>query len=152
MSLEERIRELVDKANRKMESDEKMRESVKNLTKTFNVVLTGETPEQNENYSFRLENARISDLKTEAAEKADVTLKCSIENMVKLLDGDLRPMKAYVTKKISISGSIQDLMVLKKFFRNPRTYGGSAKPRILYIITSRDRACFIGHDVPPWHG
>lgn len=116
MVLEERVRHLVDKANSKMASDEKMRNDVKDLKKVFNVVLTGETPEQNENYSFKLENAQITDFKTETVENADVTLKCSIENMTKLLDGDLRPMKAYVTKKLSLSGNIKDLMILKKFF------------------------------------
>lgn len=117
MVLEERVRHLVDKANAKMASDEKMRKDVINLKKTFNVILTGETPGADENYSFRLENAEIVDFKCEPVEKADVTLKCSTANMVKLLDGDLRPMKAYVTKKISISGNIQDLLILRKFFR-----------------------------------
>lgn len=116
MVLEERIRHLVDKANDKIATDEKMRNEVQPLKKTFNLQLTGETPEQNENYSFRLEDGKVIDFKTEAIEGADVTLSCSIENMVKLLDGDLRPMKAYITKKITITGKIHDLMVLKKFF------------------------------------
>ena len=110
MTMEPRIRELVDKVNRKIESDEKMREEIKDLKKTVNIDL-GE-----EQYSFRFEDCKVSDFKCEPIPEADVTLSASVENMTKLLDGDLRPMKAYITKKITIKGKIQDLMFLKKFF------------------------------------
>ncbi len=110
MTMEPRIRELVDKVNRKLESDEKMREEVKDLKKSINVDL-GE-----EHYSFRFEDCKVFDFKCELIEGADVTLAATVENMTKLLDGDLRPMKAYITKKITIKGKIQDLMFLKKFF------------------------------------
>ena len=110
MTMEARIQHLVDKANNKLETDEKMREEVKDLKKTFNIDL------EEEFYSFRLEDAKILDFKPELVENPDVTLKASIENMTKLLDGDLRPMKAYITKKLVVKGNIQDLMFLKKFF------------------------------------
>ena len=32
------------------------------------------------------------------------------------MNGTLRPMKAYVLKKIKIKGKLDDLMFLKKFF------------------------------------
>ena len=110
MTMEPRIRELVDKVNKKLEEDEKMREEVKDLKKSFNIDL-GE-----EQYSFRFEDCKVFDFKCEPIPEADVTLSSSVENMTKLLDGDLRPMKAYVTRKIVVKGKIQDLMFLKKFF------------------------------------
>ena len=110
MTMEPRIKELVDKVNAKLDKDEGMRNEVKDITKTFNIDL------ETEKYSFKMENAKISDFKAEALETADVTLITSVENMTKLLDGDLRPMKAYITKKVQIKGKFQDLMFLKKFF------------------------------------
>jgi len=110
MTMEPRIRELVDKINRKIENDEEIQNEVKDLKKTVNIDL-GE-----EQYSFKFEDSKVTDFKCEPIEEADVTLTSTVENMTKLLDGDLRPMKAYITRKIVIKGKIQDLMFLKKFF------------------------------------
>ena len=38
------------------------------------------------------------------------------EYLQELIDGTLRPMKAYVTKKIRIKGKIEDIMHLKALF------------------------------------
>ena len=110
MTMEEQLKGLVDKFNKKMAEDEKTRDEVKHLKKTVNIDLDTEI------YSFRLENAEITDFKAEPIEGADVIITSTPENLQKLLDGDLRPMRAYLTKKITIKGKIQDLMFLKKFF------------------------------------
>ncbi len=109
MTMEEQIKGLIDKFNSKMSKDEKTRDEIKHLTKTFNIDL------ETEKYSFKLENAEMFDFKNEATADADVTIISTPENLQKLIDGDLRPMRAYLTKKIKIEGKIQDLMFLKKF-------------------------------------
>ncbi len=108
--MESRIQELIDKCNRKMAENENMRKEVESLKKTFNFDLG------TERYSMKLENAVIGDFKPEFAENADVVVTTTVEYFQQLLDGDLRPMRAYVTKKVTIKGKIQDLMFLKKFF------------------------------------
>lgn len=110
MTMETQLQGLVDKFNDKMATDEKTRDEIKHLKKTVNIDL------DTEKYSFRLEDAVISDFKNEIIENADITVTSSPENLQKMLDGDLRPMRAYITKKIKIEGKIQDLMFLKKFF------------------------------------
>ena len=110
MTMEEAIQSLIDKFHRKMEKDEKAKEEIMPLKKTVNIDLG------TEHYSLRLENASIEDFKPELLSDADVTLITDPESLQGLIDGTLRPMKAYVTKKISIKGKIQDLMFLKKFF------------------------------------
>ena len=110
MTMEEQLRGLVDKFNKKMAEDEKTRDEVKHLKKTVNIALA------TEKYSFKLENAEIFDFSCTALEEADVIITSTPENLQKLLDKELRPMRAYLTKKITIKGKIQDLMFLKKFF------------------------------------
>ena len=110
MTMEEQLRGLVDKFNKKMAEDEKTRDEVKHLKKTVNIDL------ETEKYSLKLEDAKMFDFKAEIIEDADVVVTSTPENFQKLLDGDLRPMRAYLTKKITIKGKIQDLMFLKKFF------------------------------------
>ena len=110
MTMEEQLRALVDKFNNKMSEDEETRKEVEHIKKTANIDL------DTEKYSFKVENAQISDFKCEPIENADITLTSTPENLQKMLDGELRPMRAYLTKKIKIEGKIQDIMFLKKFF------------------------------------
>jgi putative sterol carrier protein len=110
MTMHDQIQTLIDKFHRKMEKDEEARKEIEPITKTFNIDLG------TEQYSMKLENAQIKDFKDSALEDADVTLTTTPENLQALIDSTLRPMKAYVTKKISLKGKIQDVMFLKKFF------------------------------------
>jgi putative sterol carrier protein len=110
MTMEASIQTLIDKFGRKMENDEHARAEIMHLKKTFNIDLG------TEQYSMRLENSQIIDFKPQMADGADVTLTTTPESLQSLIDGTLRPMKAYITKKITIKGHIQDLMFLKKFF------------------------------------
>ena len=110
MTVEETIQDLIRRFTRKMTEDKEMRAEIKPLVKTFNLDLT------TEQYSFRLENAEISDYRKELLEGADVTITTTPKYFQALVDGDLRPMRAYVMKKIAVKGKIKDLMFLKKFF------------------------------------
>lgn len=108
MTLEAQIQSFVDKINNKLK-DEAVKSEVKDIKKSLCIDL-GE-----EKYSMRLENAEVLDYKAEGIDGADITLIATPENMEKLLNGDLKPMRAYLTKKVVIKGKIDDLMFLKKF-------------------------------------
>jgi putative sterol carrier protein len=110
MSMQDSIQTLIDKFHSKMEKDEKAKAEIAPLKKTFNIDLG------TEHYSMKLEDARITDFGPTVIDGADVTLITTPESLQALIDGTLRPMKAYVTKKISVQGKIQDLLFLKKFF------------------------------------
>lgn len=110
MSMHDQIQDLIDKFHRKMEKDEEARNDVMPLKKTININL------ETEFYSMKLENAKISDFKDSLADGADLTVLSTPESLAALISGELRPMKAYITKKIKVLGNIQDLMFLKKLF------------------------------------
>ncbi len=110
MTMEASIQELINKFHRKMEKDPEVRKEVEPLTKTFNIDLGSET------YSMKLKNAQIYDFVPMLLQEADVTLTTTPENLQGLIDGTLRPMRAFVLKKIQIKGKLDDLMFLKKFF------------------------------------
>ncbi|MDR3206407.1 MAG: SCP2 sterol-binding domain-containing protein [Candidatus Methanoplasma sp.] len=110
MSAQESIQNLIDKFHRRMQSDEAARAEVEPVKKTFNIDLGTES------YSMRLENACISEFAPGMTADADVTLVTTPESLQGLIDGTLRPMRAYITKKIAVKGHIQDLLFLKKLF------------------------------------
>ncbi len=110
MTMEPQIQSLIDRFAQKMEKDEEARKDVEPLIKTVNIDLG------TEQYSMKLEHAAISEFKPELRPEADLLLTTTPENLQAIIDGELRPMRAYITKKITIKGKIQDLMFLKKFF------------------------------------
>ena len=110
MTMEKELQALIDKFHRKVESDPELKKELMPIKKTLNINL-GE-----EKYSMKVENAHISEFKPELLERSDLTLETTVENLRALMNGTLRPMKAYVLKKIKVKGKLDDLMFLKKFF------------------------------------
>jgi len=110
MSMQPQIQELIDKFHRKMNDDPKMKEEIEPLVKTFNIDLGTEA------YSMKLKNAQIYDFVPVLLQEADVTMITTPEHLQALIDGTLRPMRAFVLKKVQVKGKIDDLMFLKKFF------------------------------------
>jgi len=110
MTMQFKIQEMIDKFHRKMEKDEGVRKQVESIRKTLNIDL------DSEKYSLVLNHAEIQDFKEGLLDEADITLISTPENLTALINGELRPMKAYVTKKITIKGKFEDLLYLKKLF------------------------------------
>lgn len=109
-SMHDEIQILIDKFDKKVATDEAFKKSVEPLKKTVNIDLKTEA------YSFRLEDAKVVWFKDELAETSDVKIISTPESLTAMIHGELRPMKAYFSKKIQIEGNIQDLMFLTKMF------------------------------------
>ena len=109
MTNEEIIQKMIDKFHRKMAKDEKARAEVEPIEKTMNVDLGEET------FRLKVAHAQVVEFEKGAYDEADMFLKTKPEYLQQLVDGTLRPMRAYVTKKVVIKGKIEDLLYLKKF-------------------------------------
>lgn len=110
MSMQQEIQAVIDRFHKKMEKDLELKKDVQHLVKVFNLDLGDES------YTLRLKDARIYAFEEGLDENADVTVITTPDNLRGLIDGTLRPMRAYVLKKIQIKGKIDDLMFLKKLF------------------------------------
>ena len=110
LTTREIIQMMIDKFHRRMAKDEKARSEVEPIEKTFNVDLGEET------YHMRLKNAQVIEFEEGLLDEADILLRTTPEHLRQLVEGTLRPMRAYVTKKITVKGKIEDILHLKKFF------------------------------------
>jgi len=110
MTMRPTIEEMIGKFRQRMESDENARKEVEPIHKTINIDLGSEF------YSMVLDNAEIKEFKEELTDGVDITLITTPEHLQALIDGDLRPMRAYLTGKIKVKGKLQDVMHLKKLF------------------------------------
>jgi len=110
MTMNGAIQEMIDKFHRKVEKDEKLREKLSGVVKTLNIDL------ETESYSMRLDNAQIVDFKEGMVDVADILFKTTPENLQAMIDGTLRPMRAYITRKFTVKGKLEDVMYLKSLF------------------------------------
>jgi putative sterol carrier protein len=109
--VEEFINEMIRKFNEKAASDPKFEAELKGLKKLVQVIVTdGNT------FHFTLENARVGPLSKGPTQGADITIIGSTETYNQLRSGELRPMKAYVTRKLQVKGTLEDILRLRKFF------------------------------------
>jgi len=110
MTMKDSIQEMIDKFHRKVEKDENVRKKLSGVVKIVNIDLG------TEDYSLKLDNAQISDYKEGMVDDADILFTSTPENLQALIDGTLRPMKAYLTKRFTVKGKLEDLMYLKSLF------------------------------------
>ncbi len=109
--MQQEIQAVIDRFHRKMEKDPEVRKEVEPLEKVFNLDLG-----DGESYVLKLKDAHIYHFEPGMEPEADVTVTTTPENLQGLIDGTLRPMRAYVLKKIQVKGKIDDLLFLKKLF------------------------------------
>lgn len=110
MTMENEIQNVIDRFHEKMENDPELKKNIEPLTKVFALDLGDES------YTLKLKDARIYSFEPGLASDADVTMTTTPENLSALIDGTLRPMRAYALKKVRIKGRLDDLMFLKKLF------------------------------------
>ena len=107
--MEDKLQEMIDKFNNRIEKDEKLRKNLEGIERKIMLIITdGDT------YNFELRDLKLSPLSKGEIPDADVTITTDTETMTGLLDGTIKPMKAYATKKISFKASVRDMLLLKK--------------------------------------
>ncbi|MDR0198529.1 MAG: SCP2 sterol-binding domain-containing protein [Methanomassiliicoccaceae archaeon] len=110
MTMYDAIQEMIDKFHARAEKDAKLRDKLDGVVKTMNLDLGDET------YSMKLDSAKITDYREGTVDGADILFISTPENLQALIDGTLRPMKGYLTKKFTVKGKLEDIMYLKSLF------------------------------------
>jgi putative sterol carrier protein len=109
--VEELLREAIDKFNKKADDDPNLRAELQGVRKVVQVEVT-----DGDWFNFVLENAHVGGLTKGSVENPDIRIIASKETLYQLRSRELRVMKAYVTRKLQVKGSIEDVLRLRKFF------------------------------------
>jgi len=110
MTMYDAIQGMIDKFHRKVGNDEKLREKLSGVVKTINIDLGTEF------YFLKLDDAQITEYREGTEETVDIAFTSTPENLQALIDGTLRPMKGYLTRKFTVKGKLEDIMYLKSLF------------------------------------
>ena len=109
MTVEEMLAGLVDRFNRHAERTPAVRDELKGLERTIALTLT-----DGERYAIDLKEGRLTNLRTTLPPKADVTITTDSVTFEGLIRKEIGPMKALVTRKLVINGSLEDKLLFRK--------------------------------------
>ena len=108
--LEELLTKNIEKFKNKIAEDEKLKEELKGIVREINIDVADK-----EGFSFILDNDDIRDFKHGKLDDAPITISATEEDLIALFKGELKPMKAWATKRLKVNSSMEDLMRLRKF-------------------------------------
>jgi putative sterol carrier protein len=109
MSVEETLAGIVDRFNRHAARNPAVAEELDGLHRTIQVRLTDEGT-----YAVDLAEGRLTNLRAAAAPQADLTITTDVATFQGLVTKEIGPMKALVTRKLAIDGSLEDKLLFRK--------------------------------------
>lgn len=109
--------------NNRSAKDQIFRDSLLGFEKTIAFTLT-----DNDSYWFQISKGIVPSINKGIPLRSDIKLISDTESLMAILGNKMDPMKAMLTGKLKISGSIQDVVWLKKFLeRNREAISGLLK-------------------------
>ena len=109
MTVEDTLTTLVDRFNRHVARNPATAEELGGLERTIQIHLTdGGT------YAVDLSGGRLSNLRSGASRKPDVKITTDTATFHGLVQKDIGPMKAIVTRRLSIEGSLEDKLLFRR--------------------------------------
>ena len=109
MAVEEVLASIVDRFNRHAARTPAVAEELDGLERTIQVRLTDAGT-----YAVDLAQGRLTNLRSGPAKHADVTITTDSRTFDALVKKEIGPMKALVTRKLSIDGSLEDKLLFRK--------------------------------------
>jgi len=110
MSARPAIEKLVARFNDRAARDAELNKELQCINRRVQVDLG------TEKYYFTLANCKVDTLHDGVMpDKPDITLISDPDTIQKVIDGEMRAMKAFALKKVRVKGSIEDLLRFRRF-------------------------------------
>ncbi len=110
MTIRPMLEDLIVRFNRRTEKDEQLQKELDGMRKTVQLDL------DSEQYNFLLEGRSISGFSDGKVENPDITVISDPETLQGIIEGKIKPMKAFALRKVRIKGQIEDMLRLRKLF------------------------------------
>ncbi|MCI4330522.1 MAG: SCP2 sterol-binding domain-containing protein [Thermoplasmata archaeon] len=107
--IEDTLASLVDRFNRHADKNPAVGLELKGISRTISVRLT-----DGGSYAVDLREGKLTNLRSSAPEHADVTIITDTPTFQGLVSKEIGPMKALVTRKLAIQGTLEDKLLFRK--------------------------------------
>ena len=111
--MEDVLKEWLSKAKSRMETDEKMKDDLKDFDGVFQLDIT-----DGESYYIAINAGEVGDLTKGKADAPRLTVVSDTKTLTALLTGEMGAMKAFALRKIKLNGSFEDIIRLRKFLKS----------------------------------
>lgn len=108
--VEDCLQRLEDGFRRRWENNEDFRSSLRGKDREILIDLR-----ETGSWWLEVRDGNLEAIREGTTEDADVRIEADAGNFVDVFDGDLGPVKAYMTGKIKVDAGMRDLMLVKKF-------------------------------------
>ncbi len=109
MSAEEMLTSLVDRFNRKVARTPALADELRGIARTIAIRL-GDAG----SYAVDLADGHLSNLRKEAPAHVDLAIATDLATFQGLVTKEIGPMKALVTRRLAIDGSLEDKLLLRR--------------------------------------
>lgn len=109
MTVEETLASIMDRFNRHAARTPSVSEELQGLVKTVVVRVTDEGA-----YSVELRDGRLQNLRSGGADRPDLTITTDRSTFEGLVRKEIGPMKAIVTRKLAIEGTLEDKLLFRR--------------------------------------
>jgi putative sterol carrier protein len=110
-TLKPRIEGLVNQFNERAKSDENLRETLKDMERTIQLDVAGDGT-----YHFLLKDYKIDGVRDGPTADPQIQVTTDKATLTSIMDGELSPTRAYMSKKFKVKATMLDLLVLRKLF------------------------------------
>ena len=107
--IEDALRALVERFNRRADRTPAMREELGGNVRSIALRLS-----DGPSYTIELKDGHLSDLRPEGTGRADVTITTDQATFEGLIAKEIGPMKALVTRKLTIEGTLEDKLLFRR--------------------------------------
>ena len=107
--IEEELTAIVERFNRHADRTPALREELAGLSRTIAIRMTDGGA-----FAVDLVEGHLQNLRTEKVPKADVTVTTDSATFHSLIAKEMGPMKALVTRRLTIDGSLEDKLLFRK--------------------------------------
>ena len=115
MSIQETLQDLIDRFNDRIKEDEKLQNELKGMDRTIQIELND--PDGTRYLHFSIKDLTASSIEAGGLDDPDINIISSEKAIRDLIDGNLRPMKAWATGKLKVKAkNTEDVFRLRKLF------------------------------------
>jgi putative sterol carrier protein len=107
--IEETLAGVVDRFNRHAEKNPALKTELAGLRRTIRIRVTDEGT-----YAVDLRDGKLENLRSDGAGPADLTITTDQATFLGLIAKEIGPMKAIVTRRLAIEGSLEDKLLFRK--------------------------------------
>lgn len=109
MTVEETLASLVDRFNRHADRTPAVAEELNGLQRTISICLT-----DGGSFSVDLAHGRLGNLRSGRPPRSDLLVTTDLATFDGLVRKEIGPMKALVTRRLTIDGSLDDKLLFRK--------------------------------------